>query len=99
MSSFERFSTPTFAAFAWAALNLASGSGLAASVRVLPFTAAQRGDVRHAMRGVACGSERAYGRLPYGAPRGGELIAIGGRGAYPTAGGRGACPTGGVGDA
>jgi hypothetical protein len=40
MSSFVRFSTPTFAAFAWAALKLTCGSGLAALVRVFFFTAA-----------------------------------------------------------
>jgi hypothetical protein len=49
MSSFVRFSTPTFAAFARAALNLASGSGLAALVAVVWvffFAAARLGEVR-----------------------------------------------------
>ena len=53
MSSFVRFSTPTFAAFSWAALNLASGSDLAVLVRVF-FTAAQRGEERDISE-LACG--------------------------------------------
>jgi hypothetical protein len=54
MSSFVRFSTPTFAAFAWAALNLASGSDLAVLVRVFVFTAVQRGEERDISE-LACG--------------------------------------------
>ena len=38
--------TPSFSAFAWAALNLASGSFLTAPVLGPRFTVAQRGEAR-----------------------------------------------------
>ena len=50
MSSLVRFSTPTFAAFAWAPLNLACESCLTALVRTPPLTAARRGK-----RATPCG--------------------------------------------
>ena len=53
MSSFVRFSTPTFAAFAWAALKLTCGLGRTGAGLLLHSS--QRGEERHTICEHACG--------------------------------------------